>query len=200
MQKCLLLKKNTMIKAIKWSLIGIGGLLLLSFTAFFAIKIWTKSYSPEENIVFQNNGLKIEVGYNRPHKKGRKIFGGLVPYSKVWRTGANEATTFETNQNLLVDGSPLKAGKYTIWTIPKKESWEIIFNSKMYSWGVKMDGSPAREPEFDVLKIEVPALKNFKTIEQFTVYFEAGTPLNHMFFAWENVVATVPFKTVDYKN
>ncbi|HET8808664.1 MAG TPA: DUF2911 domain-containing protein [Flavobacteriaceae bacterium] len=181
-------------KTLKWSLIGVGSLLVLVFAAFFLMKGWTKSYSPEETLVFQSDSLKIEVFYNRPYKKSRKVFGELVPYNKVWRTGANEATTFETNRDILVDGSLLKAGKYSVWTVPKKESWEIIFNSKMYSWGVKTDGSPSRESRFDVLKIEVPVLKNYKTIEQFTIYFESGNPLNHLFFAWENVVVAVPFR------
>jgi hypothetical protein len=70
------------------------------------------------------------------------IFGGLVPYGEVWRTGANEATTFTTNQDLLVDGSFLAAGKYTLWTIPGPESWKVIFNSKMYPWGIDTDKKP----------------------------------------------------------
>lgn len=181
-------------KKVKWFLIGFGILLLIAVFAFIFLNRWTKSYSPEESLQFQNDDLKIEVFYNRPYKKDRQIFGELVPYDQVWRTGANEASTFETNLDIDIDGSLLKAGKYSLWTIPKKQSWEVIFNSEMYTWGIDLDGKPSRKPEFDVLKIEVPVLKNYKTIEQFTIYFEAGEELNHMFFAWENIVVPVPFK------
>lgn len=186
-------------KILKWSLILIGGIGLLLLIAFFALTAWTKSYSPEETLTFQENDLQIEVFYNRPHKKNRIVFGELVPYNQVWRTGANEATTFKTNKDIYVDGSLLPAGKYTLWTIPKKESWEVIFNSKMYSWGISTDGKPSRKPEFDVLKLEVPVLNNMKTIEQFTIYFEQKDPLNYMYLAWENVVIPVPFKQVEQK-
>lgn len=181
-------------KKTKWLLIGLGGILILALVSLIILNRYTKSFSPEDTVQFQNNDLKIAVFYNRPYKKERKIFGGLVLYDQVWRTGANEATTFETNRDIFVDGSLLKAGKYTLWTVPKMESWEVIFNSKMYGWGINMDGKPSREPEFDVLKIEVPVFKNYKTIEQFTIYFEKGENLNHMFLAWENVVVAIPFK------
>ena len=180
-------------KKAKWFLISFGALLLVAVLSFIFLNQWTKSFSPEDTLKFEKDDLKIEVFYNRPYKKDRKIFGELVPYEQVWRTGANEATTFETNLDIDVDGSLLKAGKYTLWTIPKKESWEVIFNSKMYDWGIDLNGNPSREPEFDVLKIEVPVLNNYKTIEQFTIYFEAGEDLNHLFFAWDNVVVPVPF-------
>ena len=71
----------------------------------------TKSFSPESSASFVAGDLKIDVFYNRPYKKGRIIFGGLVPYGKTWRTGANEATVFETSKNILVGGKELKKGK-----------------------------------------------------------------------------------------
>lgn len=181
-------------KTLKRILIIFASLVVLTLVALFSLKAWTKSYSPEDTQVFQKGDLKIEVFYNRPYKNGRTIFGDLVPYHQVWRTGANEATTFKTNRDLYVDGSLLKAGKYTLWTVPKKESWEIIFNSKMYSWGITTEGEPARKPKFDVLTLEVPVMKNLKTVEQFTIYFNEGKSLNTLFLAWGNVVVAVPFK------
>lgn len=184
-------------KTVKWSLIAIIGAIVIGLIALFSMKAWTKSYSPEETLVFTKADLRVEIFYNRPYKNGRTLFGGLVPYNQVWRTGANEATTFTINKDIYVDGSLLKAGKYSLWTIPKKESWEIIFNSKMYPWGITMEGKPSREPAFDVLKLEVPAMKNYKTIEQFTVYFNKGNPLNYIFLAWGNVVVPIPFKEAE---
>ncbi|HSM62951.1 MAG TPA: DUF2911 domain-containing protein, partial [Gillisia sp.] len=95
----------------------VGGVLLWRYA--------TKARSPEDTSVYSEGTLEMEVVYNRPNKKGRVIFGELVPYGEVWRTGANEATTFSTNKNIFVDGSELKEGTYTLWTIPEKDSWKV---------------------------------------------------------------------------
>ena len=91
-----------------------------------------------EVVTYTQGDLQLDVFYCSPSKKGRKIFGELVPYGEVWRTGANEATTFTTNKDLIIDGKKLVTGNlYSIWTIPEEDSWTIIFNNKMYNWGVK---------------------------------------------------------------
>ncbi len=113
--------------------------MLIVLGKLFYDRYATKAYSPEETVTYEENSLDLEVFYNRPYKKDRVIFGGLVPYGQVWRTGANEATTFSTNEDLLIDGSTLEAGKYTLWTIPMENSWKVIFNSKMYPWGINLD-------------------------------------------------------------
>ena len=93
-----------------FSLIGIAVIAaIVAFIGFMQLKN-TKSFSPEEEVVFEQGDLKIKVFYNRPSKKGREIFGGLVPYEEVWRTGANEATTFDTNKDLTIEGKTLPAG------------------------------------------------------------------------------------------
>ena len=129
----------------------IGGILLWLYS--------TKALSPEDISVFSEDSLKMEVVYNRPYKKGREIFGELVPYGEVWRTGANEATIFSTNKDILVDGSPLPSGTYTLWTIPNPDTWKVIFNSKMYPWGINLEKKASRDPNFDVLIIEAPVIK-----------------------------------------
>jgi hypothetical protein len=187
-----------MSKALKISLIVISVITIVVIAGFYLIKENTKKLSPEELVVFTHDDLKIEVFYNRPYKKGRKIFGDLVPYGEVWRTGANEATTFKTNQDLSIEGSTLKAGKYTLWTIPDKASWQIIFNEEMYSWGVNFsDGKPSRVEKFDALKVEVPISKNLKTIEQFSIYFEEQFGTIHMFLAWDNIVVPLSLKPIE---
>ena len=121
----------------------------------------------------------------------------LAPVGKVWRTGANEATTFETNKDLEIEGEILKAGKYTLWTIPNKTSWQVIFNDQMYGWGVSFsDGKAAREAEYDVLTAEVPIAKNLKTMEQFSIYFNEQLNTVNMFLAWDNVVVPLSLKPV----
>lgn len=153
----------------------------------------TKSLSPEETVSFEDNDLKISIFYNRPYKKERDIFGGLVPYGKVWRTGANEATSFETNRPLKVKGKVLKAGKYSLWTIPNEHSWSIIFNAEYGQWGVNPAGEPNRDPNKDVLSVEVHAAQHQKEFEQFTIAFEKMGTDAEMILLWDKTVVTIPF-------
>jgi len=169
--------------------------LLLILVKLFYDRYATKAYSPEDTVVYQDESLDLEVFYNRPYKKDRKIFGGLVPYGEVWRTGANEATTFSTNEDLMIDGSMLEAGKYTLWTIPMENSWKVIFNSKMYPWGINLDNKPYREPEYDVLVIEIPTEKIQETLEQFSIYFEKDHDFVDLTFSWDRTKVSVPIKT-----
>ena len=105
-------------------LIVLGVLVLLIAVSIYVAVTRTKSYSPEGSIEFVNGNLKVSVFYNRPSKKGRVIFAndGLVPFGKIWRTGANEASVFETNQSINFGGKVLAAGKYSLWTIPDEQT------------------------------------------------------------------------------
>lgn len=179
-------------KTIKRTVLGIIILTAAIMLPYFIFKMNTKSYSPEQTVTFEKDGLQLEVFYNRPYKKDREIFGGLVPYGEVWRTGANEATTFETNKDILVDGSLLKAGKYTLWTIPGKGSWKVIFNSEMYPWGITADEKPSRQPEFDVLTVEVPVRHLRQVVEQFTIDFTEEYDLIHLNLYWDQTLVKVP--------
>ncbi|MDN3595061.1 DUF2911 domain-containing protein [Zunongwangia endophytica] len=172
----------------------LGISLLVAAVIFFAVRYNTKAYSPDDTVVFNNEDLSLEVFYNRPYKKGREIFGDLVPYDSVWRTGANEATIFKTNKDVMVDGSLLKKGDYTLWTIPKKDSWEVIFNTKMYPWGIDLKGLPYRDVDFDALIVEVPVSNLNKTVEQFTIYFEEANDLVFLALSWDQTSVTVPIK------
>lgn len=160
----------------------------------FVENIFEKRLSPKDTVRFELNDLKLKVFYNRPFKKGRVIFGGLVPFNQVWRTGANEATTFETNKPLLIKGMPLAAGKYTLWTVPKDSTWTIIFNSKQYSWGVNSEMKPMWDPNYDVADIEVPVEKLNSAVEQFTIAFDNSTDSLSLTMAWDDVKITVPLK------
>ncbi|MEG9328486.1 DUF2911 domain-containing protein [Salinimicrobium catena] len=184
-------------KAIKRTFLGmfiLGGVIMLSY---FIFKTNTKSFSPEDTVTFQQDELILEVFYNRPYKKERQIFGGLVPYGEVWRTGANEATTFTTNKDIYVDGSLLPAGKYTLWTIPMEESWKVIFNSEMYPWGITADEKPSRVPEYDVLTVEVPSKRTDEPVEQFTIDFTTAYDFIQMNFVWDRTLVRVPIKDVE---
>lgn len=184
-------------KNLKRSLAGAAVFFVIIITAYYTLNIKTKSYSPEDTVVFQEDDLELEIFYNRPYKKNREIFGSLVPYNEVWRTGANEATTFETNKDLLVDGSLLPAGRYTLWTIPGEESWKVIFNSQMYPWGITLDKVASRLPEYDVLTLEVPVNRLYNSLEQFTIYFQEANDLVLMILAWDQTAIQVPMREAE---
>ena len=180
---------------LKWLLIFLAitatGLFCYSY---FVEDLFAERLSPEDTAVFSLNDLKLEVYYNRPSKKGRDIFGALVPYDNVWRTGANEATTFKTNKDLLVDSLLLPKGKYTLWTIPNDSLWTVMFNTKQYPWGVDETMKPMRDPEFDIIHVEVPTNSLDSEVEQFTIGFNNATGRLKMTMAWDKTIIEVPLK------
>lgn len=178
-------------KVLKWSLGVVAALVVILFIAFKVLQSQTKKHSPETTVEYVQDGVEISVFYNRPSKKGREIFGALVPYGEVWRTGANEATTFETNRDLSIGGRTLAAGKYTLWTIPGPEQWTIIFNKKQYGWGVSMKGVASRDPAADALQVEAPVMPLSESVEQFTISLE-GTPKPVLSFAWDKTKVATP--------
>lgn len=172
---------------------GLGLVVVAALTAIIFYKN-TKSHSPEADTTFESGDLKINVFYNRPFKKGRKIFGGLVPYGKTWRTGANEATVFETNKDLIIDGKKLPRGKYSLWTVPNEQSWSVVFNSTIPNWGIDVmnNGEAAREPGTDVIVVEVPVMTTEKEFEQFTISVDKTDDLLELVLAWDKTLVAVP--------
>lgn len=173
--------------------VAVALLIILGFVAKFFVKQHDKSFSPEEEVTFNSDNLSIRVFYNRPFKKGREIFGGLVPYDEVWRTGANEATTFETSKDLHIEDKVLKKGKYSLWTIPGEETWKVIFNSEYGQWGIGSDGEANRDPQKDVLTVEVHAVQQQRVFEQFTISFEKVGEDAEMVLIWDKTLVAVPF-------
>jgi hypothetical protein len=111
---------------------------LLVFLSFFAISFANaqeKPKSPPEKATGMINGATIQINYGSPSVRGRKIWGELVPFNEVWRAGANEATTFETDKDLTIEGSKLPAGKYSFFVIPNKTECVVIFNKDAKQWG-----------------------------------------------------------------
>ncbi len=176
-------------KVLKWILIVLIVLAVAAYGGFQYMKSETKKHSPQDTAIYEADQFKIKVEYSRPYKKGREIFGGLVPYEEVWRTGANEPTTLTVNQDIQFGDEELKAGTYTLWTIPYTSQWTIIVNSKMYGWGVGWDSKPSRDPKYDVLKINVPVQELNDVVEQFTIDFEYHVNLS---MAWDKSKVMVP--------
>jgi hypothetical protein len=111
---------------------------------------------------------EVRLTYGRPSVKGREIFGGLVPYGEVWRTGANEATTVSVTSDVMIEGEPLSAGTYSLYTIPGKEQWTLIFNNVAEQWGTDYDESK------DALRVKVSP-ESAPTHEMMTFTFEQVT-------------------------
>jgi hypothetical protein len=173
--------------------VAVALLIILGFVAKFFVKQHDKSFSPEEEVTYTSGDLTIRVFYNRPFKKDREIFGKLVPYDQVWRTGANEATTFETNKDLLIEGRTLKKGKYSLWTIPGEVWWKVIFNSEHGQWGIGSDGMANRNAKNDVLETDVFAVQQDRVFEQFTISFEKVGEDAEMVLIWDKTLVAVPF-------
>ncbi|MCW5912447.1 MAG: DUF2911 domain-containing protein [Cyclobacteriaceae bacterium] len=176
-------------------LLALGVLLVLIMGVLLYIRlVYTKSFSPADKSNFSNGDLQISVLYNRPFKKGRVIFGELVPYDKVWRTGANEATIFETNKDLLFEDKVLKAGKYSLFTIPEEQDWTILFNSETGQWGIDfVSGEANRDPANDVLAVQALSVRQEKEFEQFTISVERWGEEIQLIFMWDKTLVSVPF-------
>lgn len=123
--------------------------------------------SPLEMVTMKWEDTYVKVTYGRPHKRGRELFGELVPYGKVWRTGANEATELTTTDDIKLAGKEVPAGTYTVFVIPYEDKWTVILNSDLGQWGAyRYDESK------DVVRFEVPTKELDVTYEPFTIEFE----------------------------
>lgn len=146
--------------------------------------------SPADSVSGTVAGSTIKITYHSPSVKGRKIWGGLVPYDKVWRTGANEATIFQTSKDIKIDGKTLPAGKYSLYTNPGEKEWKVIFNSQTGQWGIKMDGSTTDDASKDVLVTTVKPMKSKKFNERFKIEIKD----NGFVILWENLAVPVAIK------
>lgn len=143
--------------------------------------------SPPAKAVCQFSDRKsITVDYSSPRAKGRKIYGGLVPYGEVWRTGANEATSFVTTADLTVDGKNIPAGSYTIFTVPTADKWTLIINKKTGEWGI-----PYKYESDELARVDMSASKTAGPVENFTISFHEMGNGCHMYLDWENTRATI---------
>jgi Protein of unknown function (DUF2911) len=173
---------------LKKILLILAGLLAVLFIAYKVLQSTTKKASPEVNQTFELGGAQMKVFYCQPSKNGREIFGKLLPYGEVWRTGANEPTTIETNKDISVQGKTLPAGKYSLWTIPQQNSWTIILNSEVPGWGVSWGGKAARDAAKDVLQVEAPVATLPAVQEKLQIDVQAAA----LRIAWDNVEVKVP--------
>lgn len=130
------------------------------------------------------DGKTITVDYSSPRMKGRKIYGGLVPYGQVWRAGANEATTFVTGANVTISGKDVPAGSYTLFTIPAEDKWTLVVSKKTGEWGV-----PYPEGQ-DLVRTDMKVSKTSGTVENFTIGFDQSGGKCILNLDWENTRAS----------
>jgi hypothetical protein len=132
------------------------------------------------------DGKTITVDYSSPRAKGRKIFGGLVPYGEVWRAGANEATTFVTTSDVMVGGSHVPAGSYTLFTVPNKDKWTLIISKKTGEWGIPYPGA-----DQDLVRVDMKVSATASPVENFTIAFDKAASGCTLRREWETTRAAV---------
>ncbi len=135
----------------------------------------------------------IKIVYGQPYKRDRDIFGNVVPFDEVWRTGANEATELTTTNDIIFGGKELEAGTYTLFSIPHKdENWTIILNSELGQWGA-FDYEKSK----DVLRVEAPTMNQQATTEAFTIQFsELEDDSTNIIMRWDQKVVRIPVEFI----
>ena len=135
------------------------------------------------------DGKTVTINYSQPSMRNRKIFGGLVPYDKVWRTGANAATSLQTDVNLTIGGTAVPAGSYTLYTIPSQNNWTLIINKQTGQWGTKYEQSQ------DLARIPMKVTQRPSGLELFTISLDKnGGDSADLKIEWENTLASVDVK------
>lgn len=150
-------------------------------------------YFPNDFPVQKMNGTTgdlpvARVIYSRPHRQGRKIFGNIVKWGEPWRLGANEATEIEFFQPVTIQNKRIEKGQYILYAIPYQDHWSIVFNSNLYTWGLKFNLSK------DAMKFDVPVTNKNQTVEYFSMVFEKTGSGADLVMAWESVEARLPIQ------
>ncbi|HJT54060.1 MAG TPA: DUF2911 domain-containing protein [Candidatus Angelobacter sp.] len=149
----------------------------------------SKRPSPPGTAEVSLKGKTITIDYSRPSMRGRKIMGELVPYDKVWRTGANEATTLTTPVDLNIGGTKVPAGKYTLWTLPSAGTWKLIINKQTGQWGTNYDEKQ------DFARVDMQKSELSAPVEQFTISFDKkGEDTADLVMKWEKTSVSIPVK------
>jgi len=137
----------------------------------------------------KNDAAVARVIYSRPQKRNREIFGKLIPYGEVWRTGANEATELTLYKDMKVADATVKAGTYTLYSIPGEKEWTVILNNKTNTWG-----SYEYTDKEDKVRIKVPVRQAPNTIESLSMAFQESKKGADLLIGWDNSYVKVPFE------
>jgi len=167
----------------------LGLLATLSISLLINAQAPQKPRESQKAQITQTVGFtNITVDYSRPNKKGRVIFGELVPYDKIWRTGANENTTIEFTNDVEIGGKTLPKGKYAIYSLPQADKWEVIFYADSNNWGNPKEWDDSKI----ALKVTAPVQKIAEEIETFTIGINNLTTSSaHLQFIWDTTLVDV---------
>lgn len=148
--------------------------------------------SPLDHARAEINGHQVEIQYGRPSMRGRTVFGGLVPWGQVWRTGANEATHLRTPAAMTIGGETLSAGEYTLWTIPAEDGWTLVINSETGQWGT------AHNADNDLFSVPMMTTSLEEPVEVFTIEIVASDGGGGVIqMEWETTRAYIAFDLDD---
>jgi len=171
----------------RWWLLSL--LVVAAFAAVAVAQDKKPASPPGEATVTFADGKTVAIQYSRPSVRGRKIFGGLVPYDQVWRTGANSATSLKTDVALTIAGASVPAGSYTLYTLPGMNSWKLIINKQTGQWGTEYDQGQ------DLARVDMKVTQRPSGVELFTISFDkTGSNSATLKLEWENTIATVEVK------
>lgn len=146
--------------------------------------------SPPDTVRASVGAATVTIGYGRPSKRDRQIFGSIVPWNTVWRTGANWATSLDVDRDLTIGGTRVPAGRYTLFTIPARTGWTLIVSRKTGEWGTEYD------PTADFARIPMTSATTALPVERFTIAVRPrGSAAGDLTMAWDTVVATVPIRS-----
>jgi hypothetical protein len=145
--------------------------------------------SPRDTTRATVSGAHLLVDYGRPSKRGREIFGGLVPWGQVWRTGANAATTFVTDKPLVIGTTPVPAGTYTVYSVPNQSGpWMLVINKQVKQWGTEY------HEDRDLARIPMTTTSVSAPVEQFTIEIVPKAPGGTIDLVWDTTRASVGFR------
>ena len=176
-------------------------LFVFSFTAGMALSTFAQQavkprLSPLAIISAKYKDTYLKITYGQPHKRGREVFGNLVPFNEVWRTGANEATEITLTREVYLAGNLLQAGTYSLFTIPGPVKWTIIINQETGLWG-----SYNYNPKLDVLRFEVAAGDTGNTVyEAFTIQLDQRNSLADLILLWDKTKIVIPIQFIEPKS
>jgi hypothetical protein len=170
-------------------------LLFMSFNALFAQDAPVLRPSPTAITAIRYKDSYVKITYCQPRKRGREVFGKLVPYAEVWRTGANEATEITLTKDVFIKGTVVPAGTYSLFTIPGMETWTIIINKDLGQWG-----SYNYNIKLDFLRFEVPVQKiENEVYEAFTIQFDHRNSVADLLLLWDKTKISIPFQFIEPK-
>jgi hypothetical protein len=171
-------------------MIAMGGVLALILVCGLAVSAQqdkAKRPSPPAQATWDLGGGKsVTIDYSSPRAKGRKIYGELVPFGQVWRTGANEATTLVTPVDLTIGGTTVPAGSYTIFTVPNKDKWTLVISKKTGEWGTDYPGQAN-----DLARVDMKVSALPSPVDNFTISFEKAGSGANLNIDWETTRASV---------